>query len=73
MKVPVVAKKLLNLDIFKTTGKLKIFEPKKSHHFVDRNEFRILKMYTFLTFQIVFHKIIEENWKTFSAVKSSFT
>ena len=46
----------------KTTGKLNIFEPKKSHHFVDLDKL-ILKMYTVLRFQIVFHKVIEEIWK----------
>jgi hypothetical protein len=42
---------------FKTRGKLKIFEPSKSHHFVDLDEL-ILKMYTVLGFEIVFCKII---------------
>ena len=37
-----------------------MFEPKKSQHFVDLHEL-ILKMYTVLGFEIVFHKIIEEN------------
>ena len=44
---------------FKTREKLKIFEPSKSHHFVDLDEL-ILKMYTVLRFEI-FHKMIEEN------------
>jgi len=39
-----------------------MFEPKKSHHFVDLYEL-ILKMCTVMRFQIAFHKIIEENWK----------
>ncbi len=56
--------KLYNFDIFKITGNLKMFEPKKSQHFVDLDNL-ILKMYTFLRFQIVFHKIIEENFKKF--------
>jgi hypothetical protein len=43
----------LNFYIFKTTGKLKIFEPKKSHRSVDFDEL-ILKIYTVLSFQIVF-------------------
>ncbi len=38
-------KKIVKLDIFRTTGKSKIFEPKKPHHFVDFDEL-ILKMYT---------------------------
>jgi hypothetical protein len=54
-----VSKKLYNFDIFKTTEKLKKFEPEKSYHSVDLNEL-ILKMYTVLRFEIVFHKIIEE-------------
>ena len=49
-------KKLLNFDFFKTIGKLKVFQPKKSQHFLDLNGM-ILKMYT------VFYEIIEENWK----------
>jgi hypothetical protein len=55
---------LKKIDIFKTTGKIKIFEPKKSYHFVILDEL-ILKIYTVLRFQIVHHKIIEENWKKF--------
>ncbi len=42
------------------TGKLKFFEPKKSHQFVDLDEL-ILRMYSVWGFDIVFHKIIEEN------------
>ena len=50
------------IRFFKTREKLKIFEPSKSHHFVDLDEL-ILKMYTVLRFQILFYKIIEENLK----------
>jgi hypothetical protein len=45
---------------------LEFFEPKKSHHFVDLNEL-ILKIYTVLEFEILLHKIIEENWKQYCA------
>ena len=41
-----------------------MFELKKSRHFLDIDEL-ILKMYTGLGFEIVFHKLIEENWKNF--------
>ena len=67
---PVVSKKsyfffkFVKFDIFITTGKLKKFEPNKSYHFVDLGEL-ILKIYTFFRFQLVFHEIIEENWKIF--------
>jgi hypothetical protein len=54
--------KLFGLVIFKNTWKSKIFDPKESHHFVDLYEL-ILEMYTVLGFDILFHKIIEENWK----------
>jgi hypothetical protein len=47
-----------------TRGKLEFFEPKKFHHFVDLDE-PIIKMYTVLRFQIVFHKIIEKSNLTF--------
>ena len=50
--------------------KLKIFETKKSHHFLDLNEV-ILKIYTVWVFEIVFHKIIEENCKKFGVEISS--
>jgi len=43
-----------------TRRKLEFFEPKKLHHFVDLDE-PIIKMYTVLRFQIVFHKIIEKS------------
>ena len=43
---------------------MKIFELKIYHHFVELNEL-ILKMHTVLWFKVVFHKIIEENWKNF--------
>jgi len=43
-----------------------MFEPKQSHYFVDFDEL-ILKMYTVWGFKIVFHKIIEENWKNFES------
>jgi hypothetical protein len=33
-----------------------------SHHFVEVDEL-ISKMYTVWVFEIIFHKIIEENWK----------
>ena len=39
-----------------TTGKIKMFEPKKSHPFVDLDEL-IPKMHTGLGFVIIFHKI----------------
>ena len=35
-----------------------------SHHFVEFDKL-IFKMYTAWGFEIVFHKIIEENWKKF--------
>jgi hypothetical protein len=35
-----------------------------SHHFVEVDEL-ISKMYTVWVFEIIFHKIIEENWKIF--------
>ncbi len=35
-----------------------------SHHFVEFDKL-IFKMYTAWGFEIVFHKIIEENWKNF--------
>ena len=41
-----------------------MFEPEKSHHFVDLDKL-ILKMYTVLRFHIVFYKIVEENRKFF--------
>ncbi len=43
---------------------LKLQEAKKSHHCVDLYK-PILKMYIVLGFEIVFHKIIEENCKHF--------
>jgi hypothetical protein len=58
--------KIFNFFNFSTTGKLKIFDPKKSHHYVDLDEL-ILIMFTILRFQIVLHKIIEENWKKFES------
>ena len=58
------------IRFFKTTGKSKKFEPKKQHNFVDLGEL-ILKMYTVFRLDIVFHKIIEENWKKFCVEISS--
>jgi len=49
------------LNFFKTTGKLKIFQPEKSHHFVDPDAL-IFKIYTLSESETVFHKIIEENF-----------
>jgi hypothetical protein len=50
------------IRFFKTTGKFKNFEPKKQHQFVDLGKL-ILKIYTVFRFDIVFHKLIEENLK----------
>ena len=41
-----------------------MYELKKSLRFVDLDQL-ILKMHTVLEFEIVFHKIIEENWNKF--------
>jgi hypothetical protein len=46
-KKVIFEKKLRNFNIFITTGKLKIFELKKSHHFLDHDEL-ILKGYHFV-------------------------
>ena len=54
----------LNYDFFETRGKLRNFYFKISHHFVEFNEL-VLKMYTVLWFEVVFHKIIKENRKNF--------
>ena len=37
-----------------------------SHHFVEIDEL-IFKMYTVWGLEIVYHKIIEENWETFES------
>ena len=50
------------LRFFKTRGILKKCLLKISHYFVELDEL-ILKMYTVLGFEIVFDKLIEENWK----------
>ena len=57
-------KKCKNFYIFKNTGKLKMYELKKSLRFVDLDQL-ILKMHTVLELEIVFNKIIEENWNKF--------
>ena len=62
--VMIFEKKLRNFDLFETSGKLKFFEPKLSHHFVNLDEW-IFKMYTFGGFEILFHKITLKKWKNF--------
>ena len=56
-------KKIVKFRFFLTTGKLKFFKIKMLHYFVDLDEL-IHKMNTVLGFEKVFHKVIEENWKT---------
>ncbi len=65
-----VKKKNCKISIFLTTGKLKFFKIKMLHYFVDLDEL-ILKMNTVLGFEKVFHKVIEENWKTICVELSS--
>ena len=48
---------VFSINFLETEGKLKFFEPKISHHFLDLYDL-ILKMYTFWGFEIIFHKII---------------
>jgi len=63
----VVQKKNRNLEFFQ---KLRFLKPRKikkiefkiSYHFVELEK---LKTYTVSGFEIVFHKLIEENFKTF--------
>jgi hypothetical protein len=55
--------KKIYYDSFETKGKLKIFYLKISRYFVEPDEL-ILKLYTVLVFETVFHKLIKENWRT---------
>ncbi len=57
-------KKIVKFPFFITSGKLKFFEHKKTHNFLDLNEL-IIKMYIIWKFEIVFHKLINYNWKQF--------
>ena len=56
------------LHFFWNYRKIKIFLYMISHHIVELDELT-RKMYTVMRFQIVFNKIIEENWKNLSRNK----